>query len=201
MSLPSVSIYSVLRCSTIADIQQKVHKCDDSNVGGPPETKLLRQDLGHGSPSSLVHASKFSWIIGPDHAVDCNHPFTCNYLPLELHHKVFRRFKTRCCQPPLTNALVFLNKLSSVTCTWHKSELSRRDAVKHLFEEYTDFHFDPKPVLETMYMTDGHLEVNIMPAAISECKNESGEGYNQAIVYYMKFLQNVFGPHLQKWEW
>ena len=194
MSLPSVSIYSVLRCSAITDIPQNVRKRDDSDVGGPPEAKLLKREFGHGAPSSLAHASEFSRIVGPGHAVDCNRPVTCDSLPIEFHHEAFGRFKTRCRQPPSTNALAFLDKLSSVACIWHKSELFRRDAVKRLFEEYTDFNLDPKPVPETTYTTDGHLEVNIMPAAIRECKNEFGEGYNQVIVYYTKFLQNTFDP-------
>jgi hypothetical protein len=75
------------------------------------------------------------------------------------------------------NALAFLDKLSHVGCAWHKSEHLRRDAVKSVFEEYTNFDFDPKPVPGTTYTTDGHLDINVMPAAIRECKNESGDAY------------------------
>jgi len=52
--------------------------------------------------------------------------------------------------------------------------------------------FHKEKISGTEYTTDGNLDVNIMPAAIRECKNDSGHALNQVILYYTQFLQGVF---------
>jgi hypothetical protein len=187
------SICSVLKCSAVTDIP-KVRKRDNDDVGGPSEIKLLKQELGHGAPSSLAHASKFIRVARPGHAIDCNRPFTHDSLPIELHHEAFGRFKTRCGQPPSKNALAFLDNLALVACEWHESELYRRDEVRRVFEKYTKLRFHSALVPGTLCTTDGHLDFDVIPAAIRKCNNESGNAHNQTIVCYGKFLINALDP-------
>lgn len=81
------SICSELKYSTVTDIP-KVHKCDDDDDGVPSEIKLLKQELDNGTPSPLAHASEFSQVIGSGHAIDFNHPFGRDSLPIDLMEKL-----------------------------------------------------------------------------------------------------------------
>ena len=60
-----------------------------------------------------------------------------------------------------------------------------------MFGKLLGVRFREEKVSTTEYTTDGNLEVTTMPAAIRECKNHSGNGLNQVIIYYARFLQEA----------
>jgi hypothetical protein len=182
---------SVLKFFSITDIQQKLRKRDDDDVGEPPEIKRLSEQVLSKAPSYIAAVKRFSLAAGPDQAIDCNRPFSLDMLPIELYHEAFGKFRTRCDQPPSHKALTFLDDLAHAVCHWNMTETSRRDAVQEVFKNHVNLSFDPKPIKDTTYMTDGHLDDTIMPAAIRACKNESGDALNKAAAYYGHFVGRV----------
>ena len=178
---------SVLKFFAIADALQRVRKRDEDD----PPLKRLKMKLLAEAPSYIAATKRFRDVTGPEDPVDCNRPFSLDMLPIELYDEAFGVFKTRRDQPPSKKALTFLDDLAHVTCCWYGAETSRRDAVQEVFQRHTNFSFDPKPIKGANYATNGHLDVIVMPAAIRECKNETGDALNQVIAYYGHFLYNA----------
>ena len=182
---------SVCKFFAITDTQQEVRKRDEDKDEDDQPLKRLKMTLLAEAPSYIAATKRFRDVTGPDDPIDCNRPFSLDMLPIELYDEAFGVFKTRRDQPPSKKALTFLDDLSHVTCCWYTAETSRRDAVQEVFQKHTNFSFDRKPIKGTTYMTGGHLDVIVMPAAIRECKNETGDAFNQVIAYYGHFLYNA----------
>ncbi len=145
----------------------------------------------------MAEPHEFSRIVGLDHLIACNRPFEYKTLPLALLHKAFGIFTDRCKAAPSARALEFLNKLALTTCVWYQEETQRRSAVQSVFQKHLGIRFDSGKIFNTEYTTDGHLVVNIMPAAIRECKNNSGNALSQAIIHYSHFLLNAVTPNFK----
>ena len=135
----------------------------------------------------MAEPYEFCQISGPNHAIACNRPFEYGTLPVALQHEAFGIFKDRCKAPPSKRSLLFLDKVAFKACEWYKEETQRRTAIQSAFEEL-DIRFHVEKVPNTEFTTDGNLVINIMPAAIRECKNHSGHALNQVILCYTRFV-------------
>lgn len=129
--------------------------------------------------------------MGPNHVIACNRPFEYNTLPLVLLHSAFGVFKDKCKAAPSERALAFLDELAVKACNWYQEETERRSAIQAVFAKLLGIRFREEGISNTEYTTDGNLEVTIMPAAIRECKNHSGNALNQVIIYYTRFLREA----------
>ena len=157
----------------------------------------MRAEVGGAAPSTLAKPSNFREIAGPGHVMACNRPFEYDTLPLVLLHEVFGMFKDRCNAAPSEQALAFHNKLTFAACKLFEDEDQRRSTIWALFQEYLDIQFHEEKVINTEYTTDGNFVVNVMPAAIWGCKNETRHALNQAIIYYSRFLIEALKDYRQ----
>ncbi|TFK50474.1 hypothetical protein OE88DRAFT_1808792 [Heliocybe sulcata] len=171
-------------------------KHDSHNRPESMALKRLKTDIAM-KPSSLTAPSEFQKIVGEGHAISCNRPFDCHTLPLVLLHEAFTIFKDRCREDPSEQALSCLNQLSVVGCAWFETQVERRSEIQAVLKECMDLSLPESKVPGTDYGTDGNLDVVVMPAAIRDCKNESGPALNEAILYYANFLQKAFDHPLR----
>ena len=189
-ALHATFLCSVLNYLANTNVQQKVRKRDndDSSDRDRSGYQHLKEVLGPATPSDLASLAKFRRVAGPRKVIDCNRPYDYDMLPIELYDKSFGSFKTRCCKPPSTYALSLLEELSIAACGWYDREITRQREVQRVLKS-ADLVFDAEVGPGGgRWTTDGHLDVNVMPAAIRECKNESGDALNQVILYYGKFV-------------
>ncbi|KAG6883758.1 hypothetical protein C0993_003959, partial [Termitomyces sp. T159_Od127] len=153
--------------------------------------KRLKSAIGGVPPSSLGRPANFQEIAGETQFVALNRPFEPNAIPLALFDQAFGIFRDRCKGPPSDDALACLYELSIAGCRWYPEEKLRRDAIAPVLSKYLGLELHTGTVPNTEYITNGNLSVNIMPALIRECKNESGVGLNEAIAYYGNYLLNA----------
>ena len=106
-----------------------------------------------------------------------------------LLNEAFGIFKDRCKAAPSARALAFLNELAVQACKWYLDETSRRSAIQTVFAHSLGLQFREEKVSKTEFITDGNLVVIVMPAAIRECKNYTGNALSQVILYYSQFLK------------
>ena len=125
--------------------------------------------------------TQFYRITRPWKVIDCDCPYDPYMLPIELYDNSFGVFKTRCCNPPSTYTRSLLEGLTVAACDWHELVIFRQQALQGVLKS-TDFLFDVEVGAGCKWTTDGHLDVNVMPAAIREW------GLNQVISYYSKFV-------------
>jgi hypothetical protein len=153
--------------------------------------RLLERFLNH-SPSSLSRPSVFQ-----DYAKDVislSRPFVFDPIPITLLQKEFGEFQDDRTLLPSAEAQMLLLSLTEVMCKWHRTETTRRYEVQKVFSDVAGLWFHAETILGTEYTTDGNLHAQVMPAAIRECKNESGCALFESIAYYGQFLRNNLSP-------
>jgi hypothetical protein len=139
------------------------------------------------APSSFAKDSS-AFRSAAEGIVYCNRPFNYDTIPIDLFQPEFGEFKQDCAMVPTTWAQTLLQKLTDSACRWYDRETFRRSEIQEVLKE-AGLSLGGETIRGTDYKTDGHREVNIMPPAIRECKNESGCALHQAIAYYAQFLQ------------
>lgn len=106
----------------------------------------------------------------------------------------FGIFQDRCKQPPSPQSLAFTAVLTDTVCEFYPTEEERRSVVNAHFLEL-GLRLESAAVPGREATTDGHLEVNVMPAMIRECKNDQGYALHKAIAYYGDFVLQAFGQY------
>ena len=117
-------------------------------------------------------------------------------LPLVLCHEAFGKFKDRC-RAPSERPLTFLDDLTIQACRRYQEETQRKSAIQSVFRDHLGVRFRAEKDPNTEFTTDGSLVVTTMPAAIRECRNETGNVLNQAILYYSQFLSQALADRRQ----
>lgn len=143
------------------------------------------------APSTLADPKHFKKIVGPNQGICCNQPLEPNAIPLVLMDESFGIFVDRLHKPPTEHSFNFAIKFATTAYMWFKSEGERRFAIQKLLDEELNIKLHPETIFSSNVETDGNLAVNIMPAAIRECKNDAGHARNQAIAYYARFFMDV----------
>ncbi|KAK7032248.1 hypothetical protein VNI00_013206 [Paramarasmius palmivorus] len=160
---------------------------EDAEADDAEYTRLSQ--ICPGAPSSEARPVIFRKHVMKNE-IQCNRPFDEDTIPIDILYEGFGQFQDRCASPPSKRGHDFLAELAHVACQWYDMEFQRRDAVADLLDKRLGLKFHAEAIRRTSFTTDRNLAVDIMPAAVRECKNESGHALNQAITYYAQFLKN-----------